>query len=184
MTDLVGNAHLKSITQISFVSDRFGRANSALNLNGGYAQAPPGIYFDTPTFTITVWFLPKQVDYWSRILDFGSGQAQDNILVALSYERTNKTVFQIYDDATCLDKYNCKSSQAVPMDTWTFLAVTYDGTEMRMYLNGTLTSRVSLNFKLNSVVRTLNYIGKSNWIRNPDGYSASYLDDLRFYNLR
>jgi len=31
-----------------FTSDRFGRPNSSLNLNGGYTVVPPGVYLNSP----------------------------------------------------------------------------------------------------------------------------------------
>ena len=63
----------------SFVADRFGNANSALALNNGSTQIPPGVYFDTSEFTVTVWVYPQQIDVWSRVIDFGNGPNADNI---------------------------------------------------------------------------------------------------------
>ncbi len=53
MTDQVGSADMSQGNSTSFTSDRLGNVNSALALNGGWAQVPPGIYFNTPEFSIT-----------------------------------------------------------------------------------------------------------------------------------
>ena len=59
MNDLIGNAHMSQGANTTFVSDRFGNENSALNLNGGWTQVPPGIYFNSPQITITAWVYPQ-----------------------------------------------------------------------------------------------------------------------------
>ena len=57
----VGNEDMLQGNLTNFVPDRFGCANSALNLNGeGWTQVPSGVYFNTPEFTITVWIYPQQ----------------------------------------------------------------------------------------------------------------------------
>jgi hypothetical protein len=56
-----------------FTLDRFGNQNSALALNGGWTHVPPGIYFDTPEFTISVLVYPQQAGYNSKVIDFGNG---------------------------------------------------------------------------------------------------------------
>ena len=60
------------------------------------------------------------------------------------------------------------------------LIATFDETYLKVYINGTLTVTTQRSFTLPTLSRNLNYIGKSNWAG--DGYSYSYLDDLRFYN--
>ena len=83
MTDAIGSADMQQGTKTKFTSDRFGCANSALDLNGGWAYVPDGIYFDTPEFTISVWVFPQSVGSWSRIIDFGNGAELDNIFVSI-----------------------------------------------------------------------------------------------------
>ncbi len=55
MKDAIGTADMIQGNLTSFIADRYGKVNSALALNGGWAQVPSGIYFDTPEFTIAVW---------------------------------------------------------------------------------------------------------------------------------
>ena len=64
---------------------------------------------------------------------------------------------------------------------WQFVVATFNGTNARLYLNGTLTgeSNQVQSYSLPVVNRTNCFIGKSSDPSN--GYSNSILDDLRFY---
>ena len=73
------------------------------------------------------------------------------------------------------------SSSPLIYNTWQFLAATFDGFTINIYINGILNGSVSQMYALPTINRAFNYIGKSNW--NNDGYSFSYIDDLRFYNI-
>ena len=57
MLDQIGMAHMTQGILTKFVEDRFCNPNSALALNGGWTQVPPGVYFDTPEFTIWVYVM-------------------------------------------------------------------------------------------------------------------------------
>jgi len=66
------------------------------------------------------------------------------------------------------------------LNQWQFFAVTFDGTNAKMYLNGQQVDASSQSYNLRVVPRSNCYIGKSAWSSN--GYSNSYLDDLAFFN--
>ena len=70
--------------------DRFGNANSALALNGGYNLIPSGIYLNTQEFSIWAWVFPQNLTKWSRIIELGNGKALDIIIFALSYDNTTR----------------------------------------------------------------------------------------------
>ena len=64
---------------------------------------------------------------------------------------------------------------------WQFLALTYDGAYLNFYINNVLAISSAYIYTPPTLVRTNNYFGKSNW--PSDGFSSSYLDDVRFYNI-
>ncbi len=176
MRDQVGPANMTQGSSTNFASDRFGNVNSALALNGGWAQAPPGIYFDTPEFSITVWVFPQQIGSWSRVIDFGNGQANEVMLSLDSGSNNQKPSFL----ANLGQWQQIGSSRALNLNQWQHLAATFNGSTMNIYINGTLTA--SKNFSTlmpQSLSRSNCFVGRSNW---PDGFSSSILDDLRFYN--
>jgi hypothetical protein len=180
MKDETGSAHMTQGSLTSFVRNRFGCGNSALALNGGWTQVPSGIYFNTPEFTISVWVYPLNIGSWARVIDFGSGPSAENIALALSF--TTSLQPSLYIVSGLSDPlFIARSSQKLVLNQWLMLAVTFDGTNTCIYLNGTL----AVNYYFQgytplTLLRSKCFIGKSNW--NGDGYSSSYLDDLRFYN--
>jgi hypothetical protein len=171
MSDDIGSADMTQGFNTTFVEDRFCNPNAALALNGGWAQVPSGVYFDTPEFTIAVWVYPQSVGPYSRILDFGAGV--DNILFALTFDKTMKPF-------AYLNQKNFNSSVTLFLNRWQFLAVTFNGSELRIYLNDQIIFQTSTSYTFPVVTRSNCYIGKSNW--QGDGFSYSYLDDLRIYN--
>jgi len=179
MKDAIGTANMIQGNLTSFVADRFGNGNAALALNGGWTQVAQGMYFDTLEFTISVWIYPQQIEYYSRIIDFGNGKESDNIVLSLSSGNSLEPYFGLLSGSNFV--FQTKSTKNITLNQWQFLTATYDSTIARIYLNGTFVAETNIQ----SYTRPFNlsrsncYIGKSNW--NVDGYSHSYLDDLRFY---
>ena len=164
----------------SFVDDRFGNPNSALALNGGWTYLPSGIYFNTIQFTITAWINPQNIGTWSRLIDFGNGQTADNVLLALDAGNNKKPALGVFNGAVTISQPI--SSQTISLNQWQFLSATYDGSTIKIYINGAQTASASFAYTpLSTMTRTNNYIGKSNW--DQDGVSSTYIDDLRFYNI-
>jgi hypothetical protein len=179
MKDVIGSADMTQGSLTSFFKDRFGNTNSALGLNGGWTQVPTGVYFNTPEFTISVWVYPSNVSSWSRLIDFGNGEYADNIVLSLSYFSNLRPYFEYLGSSSI---FLTQSSEQITLNRWQFLTATFNGTIARIYLNGTLVaeSNTQNHTRPFNKARSNCYIGKSNWAT--DGYSCSYLDDLRFYN--
>ena len=178
MSDEIDGANMTQGALTTFVADRFGNENEALNLNGGWTQVPSGFYFNTPQFSITTWIYPQQLGLWSRLIDFGNGANQDNVVFAIG-SPTNKPAVQICPLFSCsIELY---SSQALTLNKWQFLAMTYDGAKLTIYIDSIQTSKFQV-YTMPNKKRTNNLIGKSN-MGNGDGVSWSYIDDLRFFNI-
>jgi hypothetical protein len=163
----------------SFTQDRFGNLNSALALDGGWAQVTPGVYFDSPEFSISVWVYPYLVDSYARAIDFGLNNTMPNIYLSL-----NNGSFNVPNANILLGDLNgtqiFKTNQEMAVQKWQLLVVTFNGSFLDLYINESLTSRVLINFALPILKSFQNcYIGKSN---TNGKYSYSRLDDLRFYN--
>jgi hypothetical protein len=178
MNDYIGSAHMTQESSTTFTLDRFGNENSAMSLKGGWTQVPAGIYFDTPEFTISVWIYPEQIGFWARVFDFGNGEGVRNIYLSLSNGSDCVPIAGVIHDQS----FGVESSQLCTLNQWQLLTATFDGHAMKIYINGTLTgtNTLSSNIVMPILIRTQNYVGKSNW--NRDGYSHSFIDELRFYN--
>jgi hypothetical protein len=180
MRDIIGSADMTRGKLTSFIANRFGNLNSALALNGGWTQVPPGIYFNTPEFTISVWVFPSNVGSWSRIIDFGNGSPNINIIFSFSYGNSSNPLIQIFSGLSFPEKILAVSPFKLTQHQWQFVAVTFNGTNTKLFLNGQQTVDTYKSYNLPTLTRFMCYIGKSNW--STDGNSHSYLDDLRFYN--
>jgi hypothetical protein len=180
MLDMFGSADMSQGSLATFTTDRNGVQNSALAFNGGYTQVPNGFYFNSPQFTVTCWFYPQSIAPCSRIFDFGNGPGSDNIVVNLdSCASTNQPGISIFNGNVCFN--SPMSPIALTNVQWQFLALTYDGANLKFYINNVLAIDAAYAYSPPTLVRANNYFGKSNWIS--DGFSSSYLDDVRFYNI-
>ena len=181
MIDTISNAHMTQGSLATYVSDRFGQANAALNLNGGWTQCPSSsIYFSTPQFSISLWIYPLAISgNMVRVFDFGNGGGSDNILLSINTGSPLTPSFGIYQGNYQAGQFN--SLQALAYSQWNFLVATFDGFSMNIYINALQTLTHSISYTPSSITRTMNYFGQSNWPGN--GYSSSYLDDIKFYSL-
>ena len=183
MTDSIGHADMQQGMNTTFISDRFGCPNSSLNLNGGWTYVHPGVYFDAPQFTISVWIYPQSIGEVARVIDFGNSPSpSDNIVLTqdtgLGTSHNLKPKVNIRNGSKIIGTIT--SSTTLVLNQWQFLSATFDGTLLSIYINGVSKGSASVVYSLPSLTRTNNYIGKS-WDTS-NGYSSSYLDDLRFYN--
>lgn len=181
MRDHISSADMKQGAFTNFTTDRFGNENSALALNMGWTQVPPGIYFNTPEFTISAWVYPEQLGFTARLIDFGNGTFADNIFIKLdSGYNSNLPALRINNGSSPLG--TAQGTKALKLNQWQLVTATFDGYKMHVYLNGTQTGTLTFSsfITLETIERFNNYIGQSNW-PGLAGYSNLTLDDLRFY---
>ncbi|MDB9468881.1 LamG domain-containing protein [Dolichospermum circinale] len=129
-------------------------------------------------FTVEAWVQYSSFQQsWSRIIDFGNGQGQNNIV--LGHVGTSKDIgFHLYTTAA-FDKIEIVN--ALEIGKWTHIAVTINKSrEGKLYQNGQLVQSKLLLLPDN-VNRKLNYIAKSNW--SQDGYFEGKIAEVRVWNI-
>lgn len=153
------------INGASFVS---GRVNNALYLDGVNDYASTGSILNpgTSNFTATAWVK----------LDGASSTAQ----YVLQQSGTNGRIWLYRDSTGVVGTYlggtPLLGTTNIPPDQWVFIAVTYDGTTARVYMNGNLE---------NSAARTVTseagglLIGVS---KTSSNYWKGWIDDMHVYN--
>ena len=148
---------------------------NALRFSGtpDYATLPSGVYFNGD-FTIEAWVYPTAFSNWSRIIDFGNGAGSNNVLLAYTYSSSGKPA--LYVEGT-----QFYVPDAIPLNQWTHIAATLNGTTATIYINGLAKATSNVPPPVN-LVRTKNYIGRSNWgTGDPD--ASAIFDDLRIWSI-
>jgi len=117
----------------------------------------------------------------ARVIDFGQlNTVPFNIYLSLnngSFNVPNADI--VYGESKGIPLF--KTNQQLVTSKWQLLVVTFNGSLLDLCINESLTARILINFSLPfSKIFENCFIGKSN--TNGDGFSYSYLDDLRFYN--
>jgi hypothetical protein len=71
------------------------------------------------------------------------------------------------------------ADEAIPVDTWTHLASTYDGATLKTYLNGQLSTSTALAVVMEPSTHPLRIGGNTFW---SDEFFHGAIDELRVYN--
>lgn len=151
------------------------QTSNALSFNGtpDYATLPSDVYFNGD-FTIECWVYPTAFTNWSRIIDFGNGAGSNNVL--LGYTVGTSGAPGLYVGGTQI-----QATSTIPLNQWSHIAATLSGTTGTIYINGVAAGTGTFPIPAN-VVRTLNYVGRSNWgTGDPD--ASAVFDDLRIWNV-
>ncbi len=172
--DIKGNADLQCGANVSFTYDRFCEVKSAIYINNGFLQVPPGVYF-SGDFTLIAWINLKSYQTSSRIIDFGNGETADNVIFALANNNSNLVIDINSPDSNIII---VASSITLELNKWYHVATVLNGTNGYIYVNGKLATSSTLDVPRN-VQRANNYIGKSNWYQDPKA-NAVY-DELKLY---
>jgi Concanavalin A-like lectin/glucanases superfamily len=108
-------------------------------------------------------------------MDFGNGQANSNIILARN--ATSSTINVTYmNGGTSIISFD--NTSAISLNQWQYFVVTVDASKVvSVYKDGTLLGSTTASAAIPSVMRTNNYIGRSNW--SSDSYYAGRLDEAR-----
>jgi hypothetical protein len=153
-----------------------GHTGLALNLNGSsqYAIVTDNASLDiTNNITLSAWIKPSKVGTQGVIkktLGSAAGNGYELSLATTGY------VFTRFGGAA--NRLDSVTPYPTDGNTWMHIAATYDGTNIRMYINGIENS--SRPYSLPIVANTTNLgIGVD---PTPQNYYQGVLDDLRIYN--
>jgi hypothetical protein len=115
--------------------------------------------------TISAWVYPITYSNWGRFVEFGNGPEKANMLFGLAGSQNDGTIRYSNRGAaggTGIELWS--SAGAVPLGTWTHIAVTVTtGGDVTLYANGAVVGRGTSSIGIPAVTRTINYIGKPSW---------------------
>jgi autotransporter-associated beta strand protein len=170
-----------------------GQFNGALLLNqsgatNGYVTLPGGFATSLQSmtnFTISGWvYLTTNTSVtWERMFDFGTGTTKYMFLTP--YDSSGYVRFAITTTGNGAGaEQRLTSSTKLPVNTWSFLAVTLSGTSATLYVNGYVAatnSSMTLNPSILGAT-TQDWLGHSQFSGSGDPNLKGGIDDFRVYN--
>lgn len=165
--DESGNSfNLTPINGPALTADRFGIPNSAYRFDGlnDYMQGPAfdDFYAGAP-FTITSWFNWNRSDISiENILSFWTGSGTEMYLGVLDTQIRVGDAFGT-------------TGVTMPDGEWTQIAATFDGTNVKLFVDGTLLAQANAYYEFGPLV-----VGRQGALN--DEYFNGSIDDIRIYN--
>ena len=170
--DSSGNALTGAISGATWAAGRTGNALSFDGVNDWVTVNDANV-LDVTRVTLSAWVRPTVNTPWTTVI-------MKEVAGGLSY------ALYANDDASRpagfvlisgLDRV-ATGTAVVPTNAWTHLAYTYDGANMRMYVNGTLVRTVARTGNITTSTSPLRIGGNSAW----GEYFTGLIDDVRVYN--
>ena len=130
-----------------------------------------GWYYDLPQYTISVWIKPDAdgQDYVSVIAGVDDSQAPGFQKYGLGLNSENKIRWRVRPKDNATTSY---SSFVAPLNEWTHLLGTYDGSVKHLYINGELEIERSINVAMEYHTDDVFVIGASSLLPNGRRYSG------------
>ena len=155
---------------ISYVADRFGNANSAVNINNSGSTATlPSLPYGSTSRSVAMWVKLNTLNSagFNFLHNYGTGTTGNGAYL----NATNIIHFG--------SSANHSTTSSTVLNTWMYLVFTYDGTTSKIYRNGVLIGTQTLG---------LNTVNNSNIFRlglTEDGIAGFFngaIDDLKIFN--
>lgn len=153
-----------------------GKAGKALAFNGtnGMVTVADKASLDlTTAMTLSAWVNPSANANWRTVL---LKEAGTNLVYGL-YSSDTGSLPNVYFRTGSTDR-SLVGTGALPTNTWTHLASTYDGSNLRLYVNGTLVRTVAATGNMSASTGALRIGGNSIW----GEYFAGLIDEAHIYS--
>jgi Concanavalin A-like lectin/glucanases superfamily/Bacterial Ig domain len=151
-----------------------GRFGAALSFDGGDDQVdvPDSTSLDATRLTVEAWVRPSSSTGWRTVLlkERSGGLAYG----LYSSNAQGRPEGDLYIGGSRFSA----APTALPFDTWTHLAMTYDGATIRTFVNGVQTSSTAQTGNPSVTTNALRIGGNSVW----GEYFAGLIDEVRVYN--
>jgi N,N-dimethylformamidase beta subunit-like protein/uncharacterized protein DUF4082/concanavalin A-like lectin/glucanase superfamily protein/fibronectin type III domain protein/BACON domain-containing protein/Big-like domain-containing protein len=173
-TDASGRAHAGTINGATRVSGgRYGGALSFDGVNDLVTVADTNALDLTNGMTLEAWIQPTAVGAaWRTVL---IKEQPGNLIYALyAGDGAGRPASHIF---TTADR-GISGTTATPVGTWTHLAATYDGANLRLYVNGTQVATRAQTGNIRASTGALRIGGNNVWAE----WFSGLIDEVRIYN--
>jgi hypothetical protein len=174
-TDASGKGNTGTITSATRTTS--GRFGSALSFNGtnSWVTIPDANTLDLTTgMTMEAWVRPTAIgSLWRAVM---IKEQPGNLIYALyagdGAGHAGANIFTTTDRGVT-------GTAATPLDAWTHLAATYDGANLRLYVNGVQAASRAVTGSIRASTGVLRIGGNSIW---SDEWFSGLIDEARLYN--
>lgn len=145
-----------------------------------YILLPKDILKSCQAVTIAAWIKPTTLDAWARLVDFGMFRDK-NLFFALNSNVLNSNGGRPILSFTNENLKQVHSKTDLIVGKWQHVAITIDGKQAIIYINGIETGRhEQLEISPMVYIDGENYIGKSHF--DVDPYYNGMMEDFRIYD--
>ena len=155
-----------------------GKFNSSLQFNGSnYVEVPDSASLDLSSqVTIAAWINPSSISVYNRIVAKShTSDAAPWTMYGLMFDDSNHARMEITTGGV---QYVLNGQTIIPLNTWTFVAGTYDGSTMKLYVNGNLDNYASHSGPIDTNSMPLS-IARSGFNSN---YFKGIIDEVKIWN--
>ena len=172
--DSSGNSNNGSISNATWNTG--GKYGSALSFNGtnSIVSVNDSNSLDLTTgMTIEAWVKPTTLSSWRSILV----KERPNHLVYALYANTDtsRPSGEVYVNGVNTD---VRGTSQLPINTWTHVAVTFDGSNLKIFINGVQSSTKAVSGSIGISSNSLRIGGNTIW----GEYFNGLIDEVRIYN--
>jgi hypothetical protein len=174
LADTSSNGNAGTITGATWSTS--GKNGSALSFNGtsNYVQVPDSASLDLTTgMTLEAWVKPSLLGTSWRTVLFKT-QTGGMVYSLYANQDTTRPIGQVNIGG----EVNAIGSAALPLNAWSHLAATFDGSALRIYVNGSLVATTVITGTIPTSTGVLRIGGNAIW----GEWFAGLIDDVRLYN--
>ena len=151
---------------------RYGSAISFDGVNDWVTVADSSSLDLSSGMTLSAWVRPVTLGGWRTVL---FKERPGGMVYSLFADQAgSRPTGQVYIGG----ERNALGTAPIPLNAWTFLATTYDGSVLRLYLNGTLASSTPVSGAMQASTGALRIGGNSVWAE----WFSGLIDEVRVYD--